>query len=77
MFKVDIKKLEWKIHEKGFNKLSLSKQIGIDRNTLAVYLKQPERFTIKIIIKIALTLGLSQAEIYSIFFCDVTCNNAR
>lgn len=69
MLKTDTKELAYYIHKRGFSKQSLSKKIGINRNTLTIYLNEPERMTIDVVNRIALILELSTKEFGRIFFC--------
>lgn len=69
MLKADTKELSYFISKRGFSKRSLSKAIGIDRNTLALYLSEPERMTIQMVNQIAAALDLNTEEFRHIFFC--------
>ena len=53
MFTVHVNKLNGKIHERGFNKSSFSKELGIDRNTLSGYLNNPKKIPYDVIDKMA------------------------
>lgn len=68
MFTVNVNKLNGKIYERGFNKSSFSKELGIDRNTLSSYLSSPKKIPYEIIDKMASILCVSEDEASEIFF---------
>lgn len=68
MFHVDVNKLLGKITERRFTISSLSDEIGISRNTLSSYLKNPDKFPYDIIVKISGALNLDAEESVAIFF---------
>ena len=70
MFTVNVNKLNGKIHERGFNKSSFSKERGIDRNTLSSYLNNPKKIPYDVIDKMASILCVSEDEASEIFFTN-------
>ncbi len=68
--RVDTQKLRGKMAERGYTITALSKDVGVDRNTLSGYLKNPEKFTYGVLIKIAHILFDSKEEAVSVFFAD-------
>ncbi len=68
MFHVDVDKLLGKIKERRFTIKSLSDAIGISRNTLSEYIKNPEKLPYDVINKIVSVLHLDCEESMSIFF---------
>ena len=70
MFHVDVDKLLGKITERRFTLSSLSDQIGVSRNTLSSYIKNPEKIPYDTINKIVAVLNLNQEESVAIFFAS-------
>ena len=70
MFTVNVDKLIGKIHERGFNKSSFSKELGIDRNTLSAYLNNPKKIPYDVIDKMASILCVTEDEASAIFFAN-------
>lgn len=68
MFEVNVNKIIGKISEKGYNKTSFSKQLGIDRNTLTAYLKTPDKIPYLTINNMANLLCDNMNEAANIFF---------
>ena len=68
MFHVDVDKLLGKIKERRFTISSLSEKIGVNRNTLSSYIKNPESFPYEIINRIVIALNLNAEEANTIFF---------
>lgn len=65
---VDIPKVRGKMAERGYNLTSLSDRLGIDRNTLASYLKRPSKMPYKVISNMADALCDTADEAAAIFF---------
>lgn len=70
MITVNVNKLNGKIHECGYNKTTFSKELGIDRNTLAAYLRNPKNITYGILNKMIAVLKLNTQEANEIFFAQ-------
>lgn len=65
---VDIRRVRGKMAERGYNITSLSNQLGINRNTLSVYLSNPEKMPYGVITGLADALCEDECEARSIFF---------
>lgn len=65
---VDVPKVRGKMAERGYTVTSMSGRLGIDRNTLATYLKRPDRMPYKVISNMADVLCDTTDEAASIFF---------
>lgn len=70
MYHVDIAKVRGKMGEKQFSIRSLSEVLDIDRNTLAGYLKEPEKIPYRVLSNMALILCDSADEAKQIFFAN-------
>lgn len=68
MFCVDIPRVKGKMAERGYTNTSLAKELGINRNTLAIYFDNPEKTPYSIIVSMAKLLCDSAEEATSIFF---------
>lgn len=68
MFEVNVPKLIGRMHERGYNKSSLADACQINRNTLAAYIKNPEKMPYHIIDTIATILCDTPSDASSIFF---------
>lgn len=67
---VNVDKLNGKIHECGYNKTTFSKEIGIDRNTLSSYMRNPKNITYGVINKMIAVLQINNKEAKEIFFAS-------
>lgn len=65
---VDVPKVRGKMAERGYTVTSMSGRLGIDRNTLAAYLKRPDKMPYKVISDMADVLCDTTDEAASIFF---------
>ena len=77
MFKVDVPKLIGRMYECGYNKSSLAHACRIDRNTLASYLKRPEKMPLHIINSMAAILFDDPIEAQHIFFASELTQKER
>lgn len=68
MISVNVPKLRGKIAERGLDMTSLSGKLGISRNTLALYLKNPGKMPYNIVDDMANILCDNADEAASIFF---------
>lgn len=68
MFCVNVAKVRGKMTEKGFSIVSLSKALGINRNTLSSYLENPGKIPYAILNSMAELLCDNVEEAISIFF---------
>lgn len=68
MYQVNVPALKGKIVERGYTNTSISKKIGVSRETFRNYLNHPGRLPIEIIYKLISTLNLSNSEASAIFF---------
>ena len=68
MFNINVSKLDGKIVEKGYNRTSFSKAIGISRNTLDNYRRCPGKMPYFIMCKMISLLCNSTDDIIEIFF---------
>ena len=68
MFEVNIPKLKGKISECGYNNSTFSKACDIDRNTLASYMKHPEKIPYHVLNVMADMLCETVEEAVGIFF---------
>lgn len=65
---IDVPKVRGKMAEHGYTITSLSKKLGINRNTLSLYLETPEKTPYNIVAALAEILCSSSEEASSIFF---------
>lgn len=70
MFYLDIQKLKGKMAEKGYTITSLSEKLGISRNTLANYMRNPGKFPYETLEAISILLFDSPEEVTSILFAQ-------
>ncbi len=68
MYFVDVPKLIGRMHEKGFNQTTFSKALGINRNTLHMYLSDYKRIPYEILSKMAAILSCDFDDATKIFF---------
>lgn len=68
MYSVNIKKLEGRIKEKGYNRSTFAEALGINRDTLRAYLNNYEKIPYGIIDKMASVLECNGEEANAIFF---------
>lgn len=68
MARIDVQKVKGKMAERGYTKTSLSKKLGINRNTLVSYLKSPEKTPYNVVAAMAEILCDSPEEACAIFF---------
>ena len=68
MARIDVPKVKGKMAERGYTITSLAEILGIDRNTLASYLKTPEKTPYAVVSDMAGLLCDSAEEASSIFF---------
>ena len=67
---MNIPKLRGKMAEKGFNITTLSREIGVNRNTLSEYFDHPDRVPYKVIVKLSKLLCDNKDEVVAIFFAN-------
>lgn len=67
---VDIPKVRGKMAERGFNITSMSKNLGISRETFANYLKEPGKIPYTVLASMADMLCDTQDEAAKIFFAQ-------
>lgn len=77
MIGVDVNKVRGKMAEKGFTISSLSKSLGINRNTLTSYFDTPEKMPYGIVSGLADTLFDDLNEASRILFCEELTQNER
>ena len=65
---VDVPKVRGKMAERGFTITSMSDRLGISRNTLSLYLENPNRMPYKVISDMAGALCDTADEAATIFF---------
>ena len=70
MFYLDVQKLKGKMAEKGYNITSLSQKLGISRNTLANYMRNPGKFPYETLEEISLLLFDTPEEVSAILFAQ-------
>lgn len=70
MYHVDVAKVRGKMGEKQFSIKKLSSSLEIDRNTLAGYLRAPEKIPYKVLASMATLLCDGPEEARRIFFAD-------
>lgn len=68
MVKIDVPRVKGKMAERGFTISSLSKKLGINRNTLSSYLETPEKIPYAIVSAMADALCDTPEEASAIFF---------
>lgn len=68
MTHIDVPKVRGKMAERGYTITSLSKTLNISRNTLAVYLDNPEKMPYNVVSSMAAALCDTPDEASSIFF---------
>lgn len=68
MFQINIGRVKGKIAEKGYNIGTLASVLGVDRNTVAKYMKNPEEMKYRTIVQLAECLCDDYDEAISIFF---------
>ena len=64
----NIHKLRTKMFEKKINICAMAHELGIHRDTMSRYLKNPETMTVGILWKISDVLGLTAEDITDLFF---------
>jgi len=64
---MNINKLKGKIVEKGMNIETLANEIGCDKSTLYRAIKNPEKITIGMALKIKVALDMTNQEAHEIF----------
>ena len=67
MVEIDVPKLRGKMAERGYGIASLSEELGIKRNTLAMYLKSPGKTPYDVVAHMADILCDSADEATKIF----------
>ena len=70
MVSIDVHKVRGKMAENGYTITSLSACLGIDRNTLSSYLKNPRKMPYSVVADLAALLCDTTEEANSIFFAD-------
>lgn len=65
---VDVPRVRGKMAEKGYTITSLAGMLGINRNTLAVYLETPEKMPYSVVSEMAGILCDTHSDAASIFF---------
>lgn len=68
MASVDVPKVKGKMAERGFTITSMSEKLGVDRNTLSAYLKNPNKMPYEVVSTMAGLLCDSPEEASAIFF---------
>lgn len=68
MFTVNVPELKGRMAARGKNIAGLSREMGISRNTLSHYLKNPSNITYSTINQIATILDMEAGEAQTIFF---------
>ena len=68
MVSIDVQKVRGKMAENGYTITSLSACLGIDRNTLSSYLKNPGKMPYSVVADLAALLCDTTEEANSIFF---------
>lgn len=68
MVHINVNRVYGKMAEKRYTNTSLSKFLGINRNTLASYFKEPQRMPYDVMAKMASVLCDSPSEAVEIFF---------
>lgn len=72
LIRINTQKVIGRMAELGYTKTSLAAALGIDRSTLAKYLKNPDVMPYGIMAKMALLLcGDSVAETRRVFFAEL------
>ena len=66
-YTVEVNKLRGKMAEKGYKLDGFAKELGITRNTLSVYMKQPGRIPMRTVSRMAELLCDSSDEARAIF----------
>lgn len=67
---VDVPRVKGKMAERGFTITSLSEKLGVDRNTLSAYLKNPKKMPYEVVSNMAGLLCDTTEEASSIFFAS-------
>lgn len=70
MYQINISKIKGKMGEKNISITELSQQIGVSRNTLSSYFKNPAKMPYNIVSKMAQVVCDTQDEAVSIFFAQ-------
>ena len=70
MVRVDVPKVRGKMAEKGLTKTSMAEKLGVNRSTVAIYLKHPEKMPYHIVAQMAEMLCDSGEEAEAIFFAQ-------
>lgn len=70
MYFVDVPKLIGRMHEKGYNQTTFSKALGINRNTLRLYLSDYTRIPYETLSKMAAVLSCDFDDATRIFFAQ-------
>ena len=70
MYTINIAKVKGKMGEKGYTKTGLSELVGVNRNTLASYLSNPNNMPYEIMVKLAELLCDDEGEAREIFFAQ-------
>ena len=65
---IDVGKVKGKMTERGYTTKSMAEKLGIDRNTLAAYFKNPEKTPYHVVASLANELCDTTEEASSIFF---------
>lgn len=71
---IDVPKVRGKMAERGFDLTSLSAELGISRNTLAGYLRNPGKTPYSVISQMADVLCDNTVEATQIFFAPTLRN---
>ncbi|MCI7301481.1 helix-turn-helix domain-containing protein [Ihubacter massiliensis] len=75
-YEIDIKAIKEIMGGKDMSNIALANKIGVNRNTLRTYFKNPEKMPYEIILKIALVLDIPDNRIRGIFFKQKLTKNA-
>ena len=75
MFQILIPKIKGKMAEKGYTNSTLAKELGISRNALYVYMREPGRIPYSVMDRMAELLCDSLGEARGIFTASTRENN--
>lgn len=70
MVSIDVAKVKGKMGERGYTITSLSKRLGINRNTLSAYFDNPQKTPYHVLSSMAELLCDNAEEAKSIFFAS-------
>lgn len=76
MYEIDIAAIKGLMGEKGISNSALAQQIGVNRNTLRAYFKEPHKMPYDVMIKIVTALDIPGEKVKNIFFKEKLAKNA-